>query len=126
MCPRRGLRRVDRKADCLGIFQVGLDCCDDHADLNNDTAPLFRFSIDTGTAERDLTRLVLTLVELVRRLTEAQALRRMRAGTVTEEEVERLGQALMGIRNAVTLLCQTLGLAPEELNIDLGPLGRFL
>jgi len=92
----------------------------------NDTAPLFRFSIDPGTAERDLARLVLTLVELVRRLMEAQALRRMEAGTVTEEEVESLGQALMGTRNAVTGLCQTLGLAPEELNIDLGPLGRLL
>jgi len=45
---------------------------------------------------------------------------------VTEEEVERLGQALMGTRNAVTGLCQTLGLAPEDLNIDLGPLGRLL
>lgn len=92
----------------------------------NTTAPLFRFSIDPGAVERDLARLVLTLVELLRRLLEAQALRRMEAGTVTDDEVERLGCALMGTRGAVTALCERLGLAPEDLNLDLGPLGRLL
>ncbi len=89
-------------------------------------APVMRLSIDSGSAERDLARLVLTLVELVRRLLEAQALRRMDAGTVTADEVERLGCALMGSRAAVTGLCERLGIAPETLNLDLGPLGPLL
>ncbi|NKE44252.1 gas vesicle protein K [Roseomonas frigidaquae] len=88
--------------------------------------PVFRFALDPADAERDLARLVLTLVELVRRLLETQALRRMEAGTVTEDEVERLGTALMQTRGAVLGLCDRLGLQPEELNLDLGPLGRLL
>jgi hypothetical protein len=90
------------------------------------TSPLFRVSIEPGAAERDLARLVLTLIELVRRLLEAQALRRMEAGTVTADEVERLGCALMGTKGAIGGLCEKLGLRPEELNLDLGPLGRLL
>ncbi|MGK7867663.1 gas vesicle protein K [Falsiroseomonas sp. E2-1-a20] len=88
--------------------------------------PVFRFALDPADAERDLARLVLTLVELVRRLLESQALRRMEAGTVTEDEVERLGAALMQTRGAVLGLCVRLSLQPEELNLDLGPLGRLL
>lgn len=92
----------------------------------SETAPLLRFSIDPGAAERDLARLVLTLVELIRRLLEAQALRRMEAGTIDAAEVERLGCALLSTRAAVVGLCERLGLAPGELNLDLGPLGRLL
>jgi hypothetical protein len=87
---------------------------------------LARVALDPATLERDLGRLVLTLVELLRRLMEAQALRRMEAGTITDAEGERLGLALMELRGAVEGLCGRLGLAPEELNIDLGPLGRLL
>jgi hypothetical protein len=88
--------------------------------------PLARIAIDPARAERDLGRLVLTLVELLRRLMEAQALRRVEAGTVTEAEAERLGLALRDLRGAVEGLCTRLGLAPEDLNLDLGPLGRLL
>ncbi len=87
---------------------------------------LARLALDPATIERDLGRLVLTLVELVRRLMEAQALRRLEAGTVTAEEGERLGLGLMNLRGAVEGLCDRLGLRPEELNLDLGPLGKLL
>ena len=91
-----------------------------------DAAVPLRIALDPATLERDLGRLVLTLVELLRRLMEAQALRRLDAGTVTDAEGERLGLALMQLRGAVEGLCGRLGLAPEELNLDLGPLGRLL
>jgi hypothetical protein len=91
-----------------------------------DAPPLARIAIDPARAERDLGRLVLTLVELLRRLMEAQALRRMEAGSVTAEEAERLGLALRDLADAVRGICGRLGLAPEELNLDLGPLGRLL
>lgn len=88
--------------------------------------PLARIALDPATLERDLGRLVLTLVELVRRLMEGQALRRMEAGSITAEEAERLGGALMELRGAVEGLCGRLGVAPEDLNLDLGPLGKLL
>ena len=86
--------------------------------------PLARIALDPATVEQDLARLVLTLVELVRRLMEGQALRRLEAGTVTAEEAERLGLGLMQLRGAVETLW--LEIRPEELNLDLGPLGRLL
>jgi hypothetical protein len=87
---------------------------------------LARIALDPATLERDLGRLVLTLVELLRRLMEAQALRRLEAGTVTPDEGERLGLALLELRGAVEGICGRLGVAPEELNLDLGPLGKLL
>jgi len=88
-------------------------------------API-RLALDPGAMERDLARLVLTLVELVRRLMEAQAVRRLEAGTVTDDEAERLGQALVALKGAVASLCLRLDVPPGELNLDLGPLGRLL
>jgi hypothetical protein len=90
------------------------------------TAPAVRLAIDPDRVEQDLTRLVLTLVEFLRRLMEAQAARRMEAGTITPDEAERLGLTLLRARQAVLSLCARLGIAPETLNLDLGPLGRLL
>jgi len=88
--------------------------------------PLVRLAIDPDRVEQDLTRLVLTLVEFLRRLMEAQAVRRLEAETITPEEAERLGSTLLNARQAVLSLCSRLGVAPETLNLDLGPLGRLL
>ncbi len=88
-------------------------------------APL-RLAIDPDRVEQDLTRLVLTLVEFLRRLMEAQAVRRLEANTITPDEAERLGLTLMRAREAVVSLCARLGVVPESLNLDLGPLGRLL
>jgi len=89
-------------------------------------SPQLRLDIDPDRVEQDLTRLVLTLVEFVRRLMEAQAVRRLEADTITAEEAERLGLTLMRSRQAVLSLCTRLGVAPESLNLDLGPFGRLL
>jgi hypothetical protein len=87
---------------------------------------LGRISIDPDRVEQDLARLVLTLVEFLRRLMEAQAVRRMEAETITPEEAERLGLTLLRSRDAVVSLCEKLGVAPDSLNLDLGPLGRLM
>jgi len=88
--------------------------------------PLARVDIDPASLERDLARLVLTLVEFLRRLMEAQAVRRMESGTISEAQAEALGGTLMNARDAVLSMCARLGVAPDTLNLDLGPLGPLM
>lgn len=96
-------------------------------DMSSSSPPVLgRISIDPDRVEQDLARLVLTLVEFLRRLMEAQAVRRMEAETITREEAERLGLTLLRSRDAVVSLCEKLGVAPDSLNLDLGPLGRLM
>ena len=85
-----------------------------------------RLEIDPESIGRDLGRLVLTIVELVRQLMERQAIRRVEAGDLPEETVERLGLGLMRLEEAVEELREHFGLQPEDLNLDLGPLGKLL
>ena len=77
-------------------------------------------------AERGLATLVLTIVELLRQLMERQALRRVDDGTVTDEQAERIGYTLMRLEERMNELLDEFGLEPEDLNIDLGPLGPLL
>jgi hypothetical protein len=86
----------------------------------------WRLNTDPEAVERDLSRLVLTLVELVRQLVERQCIRRMGEGDLTEEQVETLGLTLMRLEEAMTELCERFGLSPSDLNLDLGPLGTLL
>ena len=88
--------------------------------------PARRISADPDTVERDLVRLVLTLVELLRQLMERQALHRVDQGDLTEEQEERLGSTLMILHDRMSDLCATYGLTMEDLNLDLGPLGTLL
>jgi hypothetical protein len=85
-----------------------------------------RVSIDGETVERGLAQLVLTLVELLRQLMERQALHRMDAGTLTDEEIERLGDTFMKLAERMDELKEHFGLRDEDLNLDLGPLGRLV
>lgn len=80
-----------------------------------------RISADAEIVENGLAKLVLSIVELVRRLLEKQALRRMDAGNLTEEEIERLGTALMKLEEKMAELKKTFGLTDEDLNMNLGP-----
>ena len=70
--------------------------------------------------------LVLSLVELLRELLERQAIRRMEGGSLTCEQVEQLGLTFMGLAEQMTRLKREFGLTDEDLNIDLGPLGKLL
>ncbi|GAA3468341.1 gas vesicle protein K [Nonomuraea roseola] len=85
-----------------------------------------RIETDTEAMERDLSRLVLTLVELVRQLVERQCVRRMEQGDLTDEQIETLGLTLMRLEEAMTELCERFDLSPADLNLDLGPLGTLL
>jgi hypothetical protein len=82
-----------------------------------------RWNADPKDMERSVARLVLTLVEFVRRLLERQAVRRMEARTLTAEQVEAMGLALMRLEQTVRAMARRFGLDPEDLNLDLGPLG---
>jgi hypothetical protein len=81
---------------------------------------------EEDAAERGLAALVLTIVELLRQLMERQAIRRVEDGTVTDEQAERLGHTLMRLDERMDELRRHFGLKPEDLNIDLGPLGTLL
>ena len=80
-----------------------------------------RISADSEIVENGLAKLVLSIIELVRRLLEKQALRRMEAGNLTEEEIERLGNALMKLEEKMAELKRVFGLSDEDLNLKLGP-----
>ncbi|HEY0372009.1 MAG TPA: gas vesicle protein K [Thermoanaerobaculia bacterium] len=81
-----------------------------------------RIAADADAIENGLAKLVLSIVELVRRLLEKQALRRMDSGNLSDEEIERLGNALMKLEEKMSELKRTFGLSDEELNMKLGPL----
>jgi hypothetical protein len=85
-----------------------------------------RWNADPQDVQRSVARLVLALVEFLRKLLEKQAIRRMEGGTLTPEETEAVGQALMKLEETVTDIAARFGLTPEELNLDLGPLGRLI
>ncbi|MBB6349638.1 gas vesicle protein K [Nonomuraea muscovyensis] len=89
-------------------------------------SPRLRIETDPEAVERDLSRLVLTLVELVRQLVERQSIRRMEQGDLSDEQVETLGLTLMKLEEAMNELCERFDLTPADLNLDLGPLGTLL
>ena len=91
-----------------------------------DDALTRRVRADPENVERGLAQLVLTLVELLRQLMERQALRRVEAGNLDDETVERLGRTLMALEERMDELKEVFGLSDEDLNLDLGPLGRLL
>jgi hypothetical protein len=85
-----------------------------------------RISLRQEDVKNGLGKLVLTLVELIRQLLERQAIRRIEAGSLTDAEVERLGMTFIRLSEEVQRLRKEFGLEAEDLNIDLGPLGRLL
>ena len=94
-------------------------CADPHANIAS-------VDLDPDDVRHGLGRLVLTIVELLRELLERQALRRVEARTVTEEQTERLGRTFRALKEEMEVLRRHFGLEGEELNLDLGPLGKLL
>jgi len=78
------------------------------------------------TIEKSLAKLVLSLIELLRQLLERQAIRRMEGNSLTEEQVEQMGEALMKLESKIAELATHFNLTPADLNLDLGPLGRLV
>jgi hypothetical protein len=85
-----------------------------------------RWNANPEEVRRAVLKLVLTLVELIRQLMERQAIRRMEAGTLTDEETESVGLALMNLQDTIADLAKQFDISPEELNLDLGPVGKLL
>jgi CRISPR/Cas system-associated endonuclease Cas1 len=85
-----------------------------------------RLVIDDDAIERDLVKLVLTVVELLRQLMERQALRRVDKGDLTEDQEERIGRTLMLLEDRMARLRERYRLSDQDLNLDLGPLGPLL
>jgi hypothetical protein len=85
-----------------------------------------RISLDPETVKNGLGQLVLTLVELIRQLLEKQAIRRIEGGTLSEDEIERLGLTFLELDKQMTWLKKEFGLTDKDLNLDLGPLGKLL
>jgi hypothetical protein len=94
--------------------------------LSPATMPAPRVALGQENIANGLGKLVLTLVELIRELLERQALRRIEAGSLTEAEAEKLGVAFLKLSQEVQRLKKEFGLEKEDLNIDLGPLGKLL
>jgi hypothetical protein len=84
-----------------------------------------RIETDPDGVQRDLFKLVLTIIELLRQLMEAQALRRVDEGDLSDEQVEGLGLGLMHLEEAMEELKERFDLTTEDLNLDLGPLGSL-
>lgn len=85
-----------------------------------------RIDANPKNVEKGLARLVLTLVELIRKLLEKQAMRRLEAGSLSDEEIERIGETLMKLDSKMQELKEIFGLRDEELNLNLGPLGDLM
>ena len=94
--------------------------CNDRAGLPK------RINADPQNVEKGLAQLALTIIELLRQLMERQAIRRMEAGTLTDDEVERLGQTFMRLEERMKELKKSFGLEDKDLNLDLGPLGKLM
>jgi hypothetical protein len=91
-----------------------------------DSALRRRVNADRENLEKGLAQLVLTLVELLRQLMERQALRRIEGGSLSPDEVERLGETFMLLEQRMEELKEQFGLEDEDLNLDLGPVGRLM
>jgi hypothetical protein len=85
-----------------------------------------RLDDEPEKVEKGLAALVLTIVELLRQLMERQALRRVEDGSLSDDQIERIGSTLMALEARMAELREHFGLEPEDLNLDLGPLGPLL
>ncbi len=84
-----------------------------------------RIDCSSENIEQSLARLVLGLIDLLRRLLERQAIRRMEGGTLSDAQIEEMGQSLMKLEQKLREMADQFGLKPEDLNLDLGPLGTL-
>jgi hypothetical protein len=122
---RRG-PKVVAKAGALTVSEVAaLEDLRRELERMGGRSPL-RWNADPDDVQRSVAQLVLTLVEFIRRLLERQAIRRMEAGTLTDQQTEDIGRALMQLESTVRDLAGRFGIPIEDLNLDLGPAGKLI
>ncbi len=85
-----------------------------------------RLNTDQDKVDQGLAKLVLTIVDLLRRIMEHEALRRIDGDTLTDDEIERMGQTFQRLEEKMTEMCEHFGLEQDDLNLDLGPLGNLM
>ncbi|MET0213408.1 MAG: gas vesicle protein GvpK [Vicinamibacterales bacterium] len=123
--PRRG--RVVAKAGGLTVTEVA-ELKELRKQLERsaaDQSPL-RWNANPEDVQRSVAQLVLTLVDFIRKLLERQAIRRMEGGTLTEQQIEDVGRALMRLEETINDIAAKFGIKPEDLNLDLGPVGKLV
>ena len=120
--PRRARDRHDLRA----LPPEDIDTLRAELERSLPTAGAARWNADPADVQRSVAQLVLTLMEFLRKLLERQAIRRMEAHTLTDSEVEAVGLALMRLEETLRTMGERFGLTPEDLNLDLGPLGRLI
>jgi hypothetical protein len=127
--PLRGRRRPARareKMDIRALPRHDIDALRAELERSLPPAGAARWNADPENVQRSVAKLVLTLMEFLRKLLERQAIRRMESRTLTDAEVEAVGLALMRLEETLRTMGERFGLAPEDLNLDLGPLGRLI
>ncbi|HET7221498.1 MAG TPA: gas vesicle protein K [Vicinamibacterales bacterium] len=127
--PRKRVRAARRRAQAAGTSPIEvreIETLRDEIERVARSAKPPRWNANPEDVRRSVAKLVLTLIELVRQLLERQAIRRVEAGTLTADETEAIGVALMRLEETVRDIGAQFDLAPEDLNIDLGPVGKLL
>lgn len=120
-------RTVQAKAGAVTITEVA-ELDELRRELERTAAgrsPL-RWNADPDDVQRSVAQLVLTLVEFIRKLLERQAIRRMETGTLTDQQTEDVGRALMKLEETVRDIAAKFGIPPDDLNLDLGPVGKLM
>jgi hypothetical protein len=119
--------RLVAKAGALTVTEVAeLDDLRKQLQRAAGDQPPLRWNADPDEVQRSVAQLVLTLVEFVRKLLERQSIRRMEAGTLTDRQIEEVGRALMQLEETVRDIAAKFGIPPEDLNLELGPLGKLM
>ena len=113
-------RKIAQPADAREIEAIRKQI----EDLASPRTP--RWNANPDEVRRSVIKLVLTLIELIRQLLERQAIRRMEGGTLTDAETESVGLALMKLQETILELARQFDISPDELNLDLGPVGKLL
>ena len=109
--------------DFTRVMSVSRPTKDAEGQANSDNS---KIKLDPEEVKNGLGQLVLTLIKLIHELLEKQAIRRMEGGNLNEEEIERMGYTLMKQSEEIDRLRLEFNLEEEDLNLDLGPLGRLL
>ena len=122
----RAKRKVVAKTAGLTVSELAkLDDLRRELERTRASSP-WRWNADPDDVQRSVAQLVLTLVEFIRKLLERQAIRRMEAGTLTDQQTEDIGRALMKLEETVVDIAARFGVLPEDLNLDLGPIGKLM
>ncbi len=123
----RAKRRVVARSAGLTVSELAkLDDLRRELERTSGSSSPLRWNADPDDVQRSVAQLVLTVVEFIRKLLERQAIRRMEAGTLTDQQTEDIGRALMKLEETVVDIAARFGVLPEDLNLDLGPIGKLM